>query len=171
MILDTEREYYADKKAVRDSIFESIVITAGFSIFIFFMINMKGSRRGIDISLIMFLCICVVLAFFAILFSRTTLMNYKMIINQQHINSIGIFKIPNEVIEWQKVDIIMIGEVENKNSRLKNFFYGIEFRYTEESGGKNSKSYKLSHIINHDKLMEDIIRVCQNKGIDYKDMR
>ena len=132
---------------------------------------MKGSRRGFDISLVLFLCISVVTMFFAILFSQTTLMNHKIIINQQCINSIGIFNISNDVMEWQKVDIIMIGEVENKKSRWKDFFYGVEFRYTEESGEKNSKSYKLSHIVDHDKLIEDIISVCQGKGIDYKDMR
>ena len=169
--MDTGREYYADKKAVRDSIYESIGFTAGYLMLIFFLINMKGSRRGFDISLVLFLCICVVTMFFAILFSQTTLMNHKIIINQQHINSIGIFNITNDVMEWQKVDIIMIGEVENKKSRYKDFFYGVEFRYTEGSGEKNSKSYKLSHIADHDKLIEDIISVCKDKGIDCKDMR
>ncbi len=169
--MDTEREYYADKKTVRDSIYESIGFTAGFFILIFFIFSTKGSRRGFDISLVLFLCISVVTMFFAILFSRTTLMNHKIIINQQHINSIGIFNISNDVMEWQKVDIIMIGEVENKKSRYKDFFYGVEFRYTEGSGKKNSKSYKLSHIADHDKLIEDIISVCKDKGIDCKDMR
>jgi len=169
--LDTGREYYADKKAVRDSIYESIGFTAGYLMLIFFLINMKGSRRGFDTGLVLFLCINVILAFLVVLFNRTTLMNHKIIINQQHINSIGIFNITNDVMEWQKVDIIMIGEVENKKSRYKDFFYGVEFRYTEGSGEKNSKSYKLSHIADHDKLIEDIISVCKDKGIDCKDMR
>ncbi|QZY56062.1 hypothetical protein [Crassaminicella profunda] len=168
--MENEKVYYSDKQEARISIVEAVFITMIICLLSFAMSN-KRDIGDLDISTYVFLCIGTIIVFFVILSSRTNLINYKIMIHKQYIKSVNIISVFDKVVEWKNVDIVILGEVENKDSRFNSYFYGVEFRYKNEYGSKESKSFKLSHMVNHEGLMEDIIKICKSYEIDFKDLR
>ena len=160
--MEPEKIYYCNKKEVKNAIYHSTALSLSLALLVFAISMAKSYLYFITAFILMFLII---------LISSRTFINYKIMVNEQHIKSISIFNMFNKTIEWKNVDVVLIGQVEMKNSRWKNYFYGVEFRYRNEFGNSDSDSFKLSHLIGHEDLIKDIISIGEKQSINFIDMR
>lgn len=170
--LSKEKEYIADKSQIRTSIFTKIIISFGIVIVYFSMSNGINADE-LETSKVILLIILSIFTFMIIASASNTFKTYRVIISEEDIKFQKLIN-RSEITkyEWKDVHIVIIGDVEVKNSRLPYTVFGVEIFYKEKYSKKlTSEVYKLNHLANYESLIDDIIEKCDRNNIKCEDSR
>lgn len=113
----------------------------------------------------LFLCIFLISAF-----TLSPVSGYYTSIDDEAIVISSFKNVHSKMFLWDDIRAVSVGKVYNKYSRYNNSYYGVELLASNEFKNLTS-TYKLSHLDNHDDLMDEIMALCALKDIKHIDLR
>ena len=150
------------------SILNGFLILVCSASFIFILTsNLSKSKHqlpfSISVSLIIF---CIFVA------QLEPFRNYKVSINKEYISFQALYhtKEPTKYnkYEWKNINMVIIGNVTVKTSRISYTVFGVQIIYTNEID-EISKSYfkvsSLEHLVNYEELINNIKKKCIENNI------
>lgn len=173
--MDLENELSKGKvyRTKKKDIIKNVIIKVGIAVGVYILsigISTRDKWYETESEETLFLLFLVAFLLIIMLFKSNVLNNYKTAINDEYIEFQHFIKfLEPQRYKWEDNRIIIIGNVKERSTRLHYDIYGIEIFYRDKYYNKlSSDVYKLDHLANYKKLINDIVKKCNKFNVKFE---